>query len=160
MKAGIRAAASGGMMPGFIAVLGMATLLMAQAPVQDHPLRTVKFAAGKTSATYSNSLERGTADTYRFDARMGQSADIRISSIQDNASFSIYLPPATATASADGSGYDIDGARLMGGYKSDPPLDAGAQKRWRGNLPKTGTYYIEISTDRGNADYQLSVEII
>lgn len=147
------------MMPKLVFIVGAAVLLMAQAPAQDHPMRTVQFAPGKTSATYAQSLERGSADAYRFDAKAGQSADIRITSTEDNASFAIYVPPSKATASADGSGYDIDGTRLMGGDKTSPPLDAGAQKRWRGKLPKTGTYYIEVSTDCGNADYRLSVEI-
>lgn len=141
------------------AYLAIAFVAMAQAPVQDHPLRTVKFAPGKTSATFEQSLERGSADAYRFDAKAGQAADIRITSIESNASFVVYLPPSKATASPDGSGYDIDGAKLMGGDKTSPPLDAGAQKHWHGKLPATGTYYIEVSTDQGNASYKLNVAI-
>lgn len=141
------------------AAAGAALLLMAQAPVQDHPLRVVTFAPGKTSATFEQSLERGAADAYRFYAKAGQTADIRISSLENNASFVIYRPPSKAAPASDGSGYDIDGAKLMGGDKTNPPLDAGAQKRWRGKLPATGTYYIEVGTDRGNASYKLNVTI-
>lgn len=122
-------------------------------------MRTIKFAPGKTVATYSQSLERGSADTYRFDARAGQTADIRVTAVDGNASFVVYTPPAKAVKSADGSGFDISGDKLMGGDKTEPPLDAGAQKHWRGKLPGTGTYYIEISTDAGNADYALTVRI-
>jgi hypothetical protein len=134
-----------------------ALLICASSAVQDHPLRTIKFAPGRSTAEVSGSLERGAADTFRFTAKAGQTADIRITSLESNASFVIYQPPSKLTAGEDG--IDIGGQKLLGGDKTDPPLDAGAEKHWKGVLSASGTYYVQIATDRGNASYKLRVSV-
>ena len=140
-----------------IGIVAAALLISGNGMAQEHPLRTLKFGRGQTSVEVARSLERGAADTYRFTAKAGQVADIRITSVESNASFVIYQPPSTIATGQDG--IDIDGQKLLGGDKTDPPLDAGAEKHWNGPLPASGVYYVQIATDRGNASYRLSVSV-
>jgi hypothetical protein len=142
-----------------IALALAAVIAMAATADAPHALRPIVFAPGTSTATIEQGLERGASDTYRFDARAGQLADVRITSIETNASFSIYRPPARATPSADGSGYDISGTTLKGRGPADAGLDPGAEKHWAGKLPASGRYYISVATDRGNATYRLTVTI-
>jgi hypothetical protein len=135
----------------------IALAVIAAAPA--HPLRAIRFAPGQTVATVRQSVERGAGDTWSFAANAGQTADVRITSVESNASFVIYAPGAKLTASDDDSGLNVEGDRLPGGDPTTPALDAGAQKHWRGVLPKTGTYYITVAPDRGGASYQLTLSI-
>jgi hypothetical protein len=139
---------------GFV---GASLLLCGNGTAQEHRLRLLQFARGQTSVEISRSLERDAADTYRFTAKRGQTADILITSTESNASFVIYQPPSKLTTGADG--IDIEGRKLLGGDKTDPPLDAGAEKHWKGVLPTSGAYYVQIATDRGNATYMLRVSV-
>jgi hypothetical protein len=61
----------------------------------DYPLRPIQFSTGRSSTVVSDSVERGASATYSLAARAGQRADISLSSVEDNALFSIYLPGAT-----------------------------------------------------------------
>ncbi len=116
----------------------------------------IRFPPGKSSATIHQGLVRGEADFYSVAARAGQTADIRIASLENNASLMIYQPPSKPAYGDDG--IDIDGPGLPGGDKA-PDLDEGATRHWHGALPATGTYYIVVSGDRGNATYDLTVSI-
>ncbi len=117
---------------------------------------TIAFAAGASSATMHQSLVRGDSDIYKFSASAGQQADIRLTSLEDNASMMIYGPPASVSRGADG--LDIDGAYLPGGDVT-PGLDPGATRHWGGALPANGEYLIHVGGDRGNATYDLTVSI-
>ena len=120
-------------------------------------LRSVHFAPGQSSATLDGAIVRGDSDLWSFAANAGQTADIKVTSTEDNASFTIYQPPASVTHGDDG--LDVSGTVLPGGEPTDPPLDPGAQKHWKGKLPATGAYYIEVAGDRGNATYTLTIAI-
>jgi hypothetical protein len=120
-------------------------------------LREVHFGSGQSSATESGALVRGDNDYWSFSAKGGQHADITVTSLEDNASFVLYQPPATVSHSDDG--IDIDGTVMQGGDATNPPLDPGSQKHWAGALPATGTYYVWVGGDRGNATYELAVSI-
>ena len=142
------------MRPALLVAAGL--VAMAYAEVQPHPVRPIRFAAGRSRVTVGQSVERGAADTWRFDARAGQRADIRITSVEHNAAFTVYAPPATATP-GDGGSMDIHGTVLKRGGKSR--LDDGAQTSWTGRLPKSGGYYVQVAPDRGGATYRLTVRI-
>jgi hypothetical protein len=135
-------------------VVPMVLLLAATMPIPE-----IAFAPGRSSATVSGTIARGDADSWSLTARAGQTADMRITSVENNASFVIFMPGAVATPASDGSGDDIKGRTLPGGDPEKPALDAGAQKHWRGTLPATGTYLISVAPDRGGASYKLAVRI-
>lgn len=97
----------------------------------------LNFSAGASSATVDGAVVRGDSDIWSFSARAGQQADVSITSLEDNAAFAVFVPPATT-----------DG---------DPT--AADVKQWQGALPADGTYYIQVSGDRGNATYKLTVSI-
>jgi hypothetical protein len=109
-------------------------------------LTEVRFHPGQSSAKLDGALVRGDSAIYSFSAAAGQTADITITSLEDNAGFTIYQPPAQITHS--GSDADVDGSTLQ--------VDG---KAWRGELPASGDYYIQVGGDRGNATYTLTVNI-
>jgi hypothetical protein len=117
----------------------------------DYPLKPIQFPAGKSSATVRDSVERGAGATYSFAAKAGQRAIVGLSSVEDNALFSIYLPGAT-TKKGEG-GMDVEGDTL-------PGADArtGASK-WSGVLPKAGAYIVTVAPTRGGATYKLTLSI-
>jgi hypothetical protein len=109
-------------------------------------LTTVHFAAGQSSAKLEGSLVRGDSAIYSFSASAGQIADISITSLENNAGFTIYQPPAQVSRSD--TGVDIDGSTLQ--------LDG---RQWSGKLPASGDYYVEVGGDRGNATYTLTIAV-
>jgi hypothetical protein len=116
----------------------------------DYPLRPIQFSTGRSSTVVSDSVERGASATYSLAARAGQKADIRLSSAEDNALFSIYLPGAT-TKKGD-SGIDVEGETVPGA-----DANTGASK-WSGVLPKDGNTS-SVTPTRGGAEYKLAVAI-
>lgn len=114
----------------------LAILFVASASATDHR-HELKFAAGSTSATVEGAVVRGDSDIWSFAASAGQNADISITSLEDNASFAVFLAPATIEA--------------------DPTI--ADVKSWQGALPSAGTTYVQVSGDRGNATYKLTVSI-
>jgi hypothetical protein len=113
-------------------------------------LRPVHFQSGHTSITLDGALVRGDSDIWSFAANAGQTADIAVTALEDNASFVVFQPPASVSHGDDG--LDVDGTML-------PGTDSGDAKHWSGKLPATGAYYIEVSGDRGNASYKLTISI-
>lgn len=114
-----------------------AAMLMATAAAATDFQHELKFAAGASSATVDGAVVRGDSDVWSFSANAGQHAEIAVKSTEDNAAFAVFVPPATT-----------DG---------DPT--AADVKSWQGALPATGTYYVQVSGDRGNATYTLTVSI-
>ena len=100
--------------------------------------KRIKFAKGKSSATYSWSVVRGDRDIYIAGASAGQTMSVKITSLEDNAVFQIEKP---------NRGY-LDNA----GETDD-------QTNWRGTLPSSGDYRIIVGGTRGNASYKLTVSI-
>lgn len=115
----------------------VAIVLSASGAAANDTLRVLQFSAGASSATVDGSVVRGDTDVWSFSANAGQEADITVTSTEDNAAFSVFVPPATT-----------DG---------DPT--AADVKHWQGALPSTGTYYVQVGGDRGNATYKLTVSI-
>lgn len=113
--------------------------------------KELKFASGTSAATVNNSVIRGDRDMYSVIAKAGQTMQVSISAVEDNAVFQIYQPGAKFVKE-DGE-TDIKGATLAKAGEED---DA---KAWNGTLPKSGKYWIVVGGTRGNADYKLKVSI-
>lgn len=103
---------------------------------QNGGAKRVRLAEGHTSATYQGAVVRGTRDRYLVRARAGQSMTVSISSVEQNAVFSI----------ADPSGAFMKGA----GDEDDAT-------HWHGMLSASGDFAIEVGGTRGNAEYALTI---
>ncbi len=96
------------------------------------PVR-INFAKGSTSKTVSNSVIRGTRDTYLVGANKEQQMNLNITSLENNAVFDVVSP---------------DGKTL----KEEAT-------NWSKTLPANGDYQIVVGGTRGNATYELTTEI-
>lgn len=104
----------------------------------DGVTKRIKFAKGKSSATVRGAVIRGDRDTYIVGAKAEQMMSVSVSSLENNAVFTVQGP---------------DGAYLQ---------DAGDEDDARGvtvPLPFNGDYRIRVSGTRGNATYRLTVTI-
>lgn len=117
-----------------VLMLGTVTLTFAEGV-----RKRVKFPRGSTSTVINNAVLRDEIDQYILNARAGQRMKVEISSVEDNASFQIVRPDKTQLP---GAGFDDDA------------------KHWKGELPESGDYTIEVAPTRGNATYRLKVEIV
>lgn len=93
----------------------------------------VSFPKGATSTTLKNSVIRGDRNTYMLYAKQGQLMNLKISSLENNAVFDLIAP---------------DGKPIKQEIES-----------WSGKLPSKGDYRIIVGGTRGNATYNLQVEI-
>lgn len=100
--------------------------------------KRLKFAKGKSSATVSGAVLRGDLDTYIVGAKSGQMMYTKITSLENNAVFSIKGP---------------DGEYLQDVGEEDDRMDATS------DLPYDGDYKIIVGGTRGNASYKLTVSI-
>lgn len=115
----------------------------------------LKFTPGTTSATTQDSLVRGETHWIEFGANAGQTLNVSIASLEDNASFRLYVvSPYGGDGSnrpfqeADGlPGIDIERTAFSG------PLPFGSKD---GN---NSVYAVEVGASRGNAQYTLTVSI-
>lgn len=94
---------------------------------------TVRFATGGTSATFEGAVIRGERDAYRLEASAGQTLEVSISSLEDNAVFDVYGP---------------DGVILEVVATDTVTV-----------LPADGDYLIVVGGTRGNATYTLTISI-
>ncbi len=99
--------------------------------------KTVRFAKGRSSASYSGAVIRGESDTYVLGANGGQTMSVSISSEEDNAVFQIEGP----------------GGYLRG---AEPGSD---RTSWSGQLPANGKYRVIVGGTRGNATYTITIAI-
>jgi hypothetical protein len=106
-------------------------------PASPAPER-ISFAPGSSAAAVEGAIVRGTQNTYLLRASAGQQMDLAISSLENNAVFSLAGPDGQA----------LEGAR--------PGQDARA---WSGALPLDGDYTLTVGSTRGNASFTLSVSI-
>jgi hypothetical protein len=111
----------------------------------------IRFARGATSATVEGAVIRGDRDIYPITAKAGQLMRVRITAIEDNAVFQIYLPGAQYRR--DQYGFEFTGSMLEGAGETDDAT------QWSGTLPATGTYLIVVGGTRGNAGYRMTVSI-
>lgn len=118
-----------------------ASLLPTKSPqllAQQSRVRRLQFAPGKYSTTLEDAVVRGTRDIYLVGAAQGQTMTVKISSIENNASFAVTAPPNKA------------------GQRRTLTPDA---VNWTATLPTSGDYQIIIGSSRGNASYKLQVAI-
>ena len=120
------------------------------AGAQAQDVREIRFAPGASSGTVSGAVVRGTRDVYAFTARKGQTAELRLVSLESNAAFSIWRPGAQLGADA---GSDIVGKSLPGAGEGQDAV------QWRGRLPDSGRYFVIVGPTRGNATSELRLSI-
>ncbi|MBS2034505.1 hypothetical protein JST97_05945 [bacterium] len=94
---------------------------------------TIHFDRGKFSKTVHGAVVRGTTEKFWVGAGKGQKMTVRIRSLENNAVFQVVGD---------------------GGELSKPE-----QTQWSGTLPIKGDYLIEVGPTRGNATFDLTVEI-
>jgi type II secretory pathway pseudopilin PulG len=105
---------------------------------RDGITKRVKFAKGKSSATFSNAVIRGERDTYILGAKSGQRMTVRVTALENNAVFQIEGP---------------QGEYLEGAGETDDATSVSV------TLPDSGDYRIIVGGTRGNASYRLTVSI-
>jgi len=93
----------------------------------------VFFDAGRSGATVSDSVVRGDRDVYVLGAQGGQQMYLSITSLEDNAVFDVVTPSGI----------------ILGTEMTDEMFF----------LPDTGDYEIIVGGTRGNATYDLSIDI-
>lgn len=101
--------------------------------------KKVRFPRGSTSTNVVGTVVRGDRDRYIVGARAGQKLVVSIASLDNNAVFQIYLPGGKRALSGAG---EMDDAT-----------------RWNGQLPDSGNYVIVVGGARGNAEYDLAIDI-
>lgn len=93
----------------------------------------VRFEAGGTSATVSGAVVRGERSRYSLEAAAGQTLNVDITSLEDNAVFDIWGPDDVLLAS------EAMTASVV--------------------LPANAEYRIIVGGTRGNASYDMVIEI-
>ncbi len=111
--------------------------------------KTIHFKAGTNSVKIHDAVLRGEQNHYFIGASAGQTMEIKLSSLENNAGFTVYGPGFTIKK--DEYGEEVEGQRLFEGDEKHPA--------WSGALKTSGKYLIEISSGRGNAAYDLVVSI-
>ncbi len=99
----------------------------------------VRFARGSSSTTISGAVVRGERDRYYLGAKKGQTMSVKITSLEENAVFQIFLPGEQEALA--GAGEEDDATT------------------WSGELPEDAEYVIVVGGTRGNASYKLTVSI-
>ncbi|MEA2206717.1 MAG: hypothetical protein QOE77_3493 [Blastocatellia bacterium] len=105
----------------------------------DGVTKKVRFAKGTSSTTIRNAVIRGERDRYLVGAKAGQTLTVKISSLEKNAVFQIYL---------SGEQESLPGAG-----------EADDATKWSGRLPADNEYVIVVGGTRGNASYTLTISI-
>jgi hypothetical protein len=96
------------------------------------PIR-VQFAKGSSSKVIKDSVVRGDRHIYLVGAKKGQQMNLKISSLEKNAVFEVTAP---------------------GGKTIQQEATT-----WNSKLPANGDYQVVVGGTRGNANYELNVEI-
>jgi hypothetical protein len=113
-------------------------------------VRELRFARGHDSVTVRSAVVRGERHFWRFGARAGQQAVLRVTSVEHNAVIQVWRPGAILPASADNA---VAGTALAGADEGDDATG------WEGVLPDSGDYLVEVGGTRGNASYRLTLRI-
>ncbi|OJJ15783.1 hypothetical protein BKI52_36290 [marine bacterium AO1-C] len=106
---------------------------------QTNRTQTVKFKPGTSGATYKDAVIRGETMTYVLGVRQGQTMEVKISALEDNAVFQIKDVRAGKYLSGAAEGQDA--------------------RKWKGKLPSSGNYEIVVGGTRGNASFTISFSI-
>lgn len=99
---------------------------------------TVRFASGRTSRTYKNSITARDAHTYFLTASAGQTMNIKINSAGDHAVFVVHDPSGTEISAGEETVVTTDFSQ---------------------ELDNSGQYKIVVSSLRGDASYEISFEV-
>jgi hypothetical protein len=127
-----------------------ACLLMAALPLVGGGLRKIiHFKAGTNSTRIHDGVIRGEQNHYFIAASAGQTMEIKLSSLENNAGFTLYGPGFRIKK--DEYGEEVGGQRIFEGDEK--------HSSWSGVLKTSGKYLIEISSGRGNSSYDLVVSI-
>lgn len=129
-----------------ILLLGCLSLTTAMAAEQE-----LRFRPGTSEAVVDGAVLRGERDQHVFRAKAQQQLTVRIRSAEDNAVFAIYRPGYRKVTS--------DGIQEIRGQALPGAAEDKEIKSWRGVLPESGKYLILVGGTRGNAEYQLQVQI-
>ena len=113
--------------------------------------KAIQFPKGQSSATLAASVVRGETDRYDITANAGQTMTVSISSKEENAAFTIYQPGYKSVV--DDGVPTITGPTLAGAGEGEDAV------KWKGPLPASGKYLIEVGGTRGSASYKLTVTI-
>ena len=122
------------------AMSGLATILAATS-AHAGTTTDIRVIPGAAGALITGAVVRGERDAYRLAAGAGQTLNVEIISVEENAVFQIYLPGK--------------GGRTLPGAG---PMDNATA--WKGQLPVAGTYRIVVGGTRGNAEYTLRVDAV
>jgi hypothetical protein len=118
---------------------GVFFFLMPDEFIGESPQREpIQFAAGETAATVEGAVLRGERMRYIVSAQAGQEMRVTLSSLEDNAVFTIYDPTSSVIPGTE-EGNDVTDFTFT--------------------LPESGDYVIIVGATRGNATYTLEVEI-
>ena len=101
--------------------------------------KKVRFARGTSSTTLTGAVIRGERDRYYVGAKKGQTMSVKITSLEKNAVFQIYLSAEQEALPGAGDGDDAT--------------------KWSGELPADSEYTIVVGGTRGNATYTLTISI-
>lgn len=134
-------------MPKFILlqrVCAASALILCTAAYSEVVKKEIRFSRGTTGAIIAGAIVRGDQDQYTLGALAGQYVDARITSLEGNAVARLYAPGAKVSADGDVTGSEVGAIR------------AGSL---RARLPTSGAYLIVVGSNRGNAQYSLSVQV-
>jgi hypothetical protein len=109
--------------------------------------KEIHFNRGSTTAVVKESVIRGEQDFYYLTARAGQSMEVKIGALENNAAFAIYKPGYKIVSD------EIKGDTLAGAGETDDAT------RWKGKLPVTGKYLFVVGGTRGNATYEMKITV-
>lgn len=105
----------------------------------DGIFKRIKFEKGKSSFIFNGAVVGGDTDTYIFRASKGQTLEVSITSVQDNATFTIVNDKTEKV--------------LDGTVNTDSTSEFSKQ------ISINGDYKILVTPSKGNASYKLKVEL-
>ena len=130
-----------------------ATLIMSLASIasaENIDQGEIKFVRGSSSAILSGNVVRGDRDHYSLNAGAGQWMEVEISSLEDNAVFSLSIAQYGSENQPLEQAGDLDDANYWYGQLPDPAYSKNG---------KQNAINIMIGGTRGNAAYELNVTI-
>jgi hypothetical protein len=101
--------------------------------------KRIKFEKGKPWFIFSGAVITGDTDTYIFRANKDQDLKVSISSVQENAVFTVV--------------------NAKTGKLLENTADSNKTTEFLGGIPASGEYKILVKPSDGNASYKLSVEL-
>ncbi len=101
--------------------------------------KRIKFEKGKSWFIFSGGVIEGDTDTYIFRAKKNQDLKVSITSVKENAVFTVV--------------------NAKTGKLLENTVDSNKTTEFYGGIPAGGEYKILVKPSDGNASYKLSVEL-